>query len=346
MNSTSTHRWSTAELDEQLSRPNDRAVDALGKLTGDILVLGAGGKMGPSLARMARRSLDATGQPRRVIAVSRFSDRRVNETLQATGVETIAGDLLDPEFVTSLPVCENVVFMAGMKFGTVGEQATTWATNAYLPGIVCRHFAESRIACLSTGNVYGLIDIDAGNGSREGDELNPVGEYAMSCVGRERIFEYFSRKAQTPISIIRLNYATELRYGVLVDLATKVFREESIPLDMGYFNVIWQRDACNMTLCSLAEVASPPAIFNVTGLAVHSTREVCEQFGELMGKPVHFTGSESETALLSDARQTCEVLGEPDTALSDMIAWTAEWVTHGGDSLNKPTHFEVRNGKF
>jgi nucleoside-diphosphate-sugar epimerase len=346
MKTKSAHRWNTAELEEQLSRPNDRAVDALSKLTGDILVVGAGGKMGPSLARMARRALDAAEQQRRVIAVGRFSDSRVSEALQAANVETIGGDLLDPEFVASLPNCENVVFMAGMKFGTVGQQATTWATNAYLPGIVCNHFATSRIACLSTGNVYGLVNASDGHGSREEDDLNPVGEYAMSCVGRERVFEYFSRKLQIPVSIIRLNYATELRYGTLVDLAMKVFREEPISLDMGYFNVIWQRDACNMTLCSLAEANNPPTVFNVTGMNVVSTRRVGEQFGELMGKTVRFVGNESDTALLSDARRTSILFGKPETELSEMIARTAEWVMNGGESLNKPTHFEVRNGKF
>ena len=337
---------SIAELEDRLSRPSDRTVDTLATLSGDVLVLGAGGKMGPSLARMARRALDAGGQRRRVIAVSRFRDSQAREALRAADGEVIAGDLMEPRFVESLPECENVVYLAGTKFGTQGQEATTWATNAYLPGVVCRRFAGSRIACLSTGNVYGLTDVEAGHGSRENDELNPLGEYAMSCLGRERVMEYFSRKLQTPVAILRLNYAAELRYGVLVDLATRVFREEPISLDMGYFNVIWQADACNMTLCSLAHANSPPAIFNITGQAVVRCRDVCERFGELMGKPVQFRGVESPSALLSDARRSYDVLGNPETALDDMIHWTAEWVTAGGESWGKPTHFEVRDGKF
>lgn len=346
MSTTLKQRWSIAELEEQLSRPNERTVKVAGQLKGDILILGAGGKMGPSLARMARRAADATGDPRRVIAVSRFSNRQAAEELHAAGVETIAGDLLDSKFIASLPKCENVVFMAGMKFGTVGQQATTWATNTYLPGMVCEHFTQSRIVCLSTGNIYGLIDVQAASGSHEQDDPKPLGEYAMSCLGRERIIEYFSHKLGIPCAVIRLNYATELRYGVLVDLARKVFCEEPISLEMGYFNVIWQGDACNMTLCSLAETHAPPTIFNVTGREILSTRKVSEQLGELLGKTVRFTGSESSTALLSDAHATFERLGTPDTPFDKMLAWTAEWVARGGDNLNKPTHFEVRDGKF
>ena len=334
------------ELEDRLSRPSDRTVETLANLSGDVLVLGAGGKMGPSFARMARRALGSGGRRRRVIAVSRFRDIQARSSLQAVDVEVLAGDLMDPRFVESLPECENVVYLAGTKFGTQGQEATTWATNAYMPGVVCRRFAGSRIACLSTGNVYGLITARAVHGSREDDELKPLGEYAMSCLGRERVVEYFSRKQQTPVSIIRLNYATELRYGVLVDLAQRVYREEPIALDMGYFNVIWQADACNMTLCSLNHANSPPAIFNVTGPTVIRCRDVCERFGELLGKPVQFVGVESPSALLSDARRTCDTLGAPETPLDDMIHWTAEWVSAGGENWGKPTHFEVRDGKF
>lgn len=333
-------------LEDCLSEPAQSTIDCLGRLLGDILVLGAGGKMGPSLTRMARRASDAAGMNRRVIAVSRFSDAEAKSSLEEIGVETIQGDLMDERFVSSLPVCENVIFMVGLKFGTSGGEARTWATNAYLPGVVCRKFSRSRIVAFSTGNVYGLVSVDSGNGSLESDALRPAGEYAMSCLGRERVFEYFSRETNTPVTIMRLNYAAELRYGVLVDLAQRVHREEPISLTMGYFNVIWQTDANRMALCCLEQATSPPSCVNVTGLERVSCRAACDRFGKLMHKCVRYEGAESETALLSNAQRAGELFGPPQVSLDDMIDWTADWISSGGKTWNKPTHFESRDGKF
>jgi len=333
-------------LEDRLSKPSERTIASLGRLAGDILVLGAGGKMGPSLVQMARRASDAAGVRRRVIAVSRFSDPRLQSSLAAAGVVTIQGDLMDERFVASLPKCENVVFMVGLKFGTAGSESRTWATNAYLPGVVCRQFSQSRIVCFSTGNVYGLVSIDQGHGSIETDTLQPTGEYAMSCLGRERVCEYFSRELQTPVTIFRLNYATELRYGLLIDLAQQVYREQPISLATGYFNVIWQADAVGMALGSLEYASSPPFYVNATGGERISCREVCSRLGKLLGKQVTFSGQETGTALLSDARRAFDLFGPTAVSLDEMLIWTADWILSGGEIWDKPTHFEVRDGKF
>ncbi len=336
----------TAALDDRLSTPSEVTIEALGRLKGDILILGAGGKMGPSLAQMARRASDAAGVTRRVIAVSRFSDSKVKSALEASGVETIVGDLMEERFMASLPRCENVIFMVGQKFGTKGSESRTWAINVYLPGVVCRQFVGSRIVSFSTGNVYGLVPIDQGKGSVESDALDPTGEYAMSCLGRERMFEYFSRETNTPVTIFRLNYATELRYGLLVDLAQQVLQEQPISLATGYFNVIWQAEASEMALCSLEHASSPPFYLNATGGERISCREVCLRLGELMNKEVTFSSEETETALLSDARRAFDLFGPPKVTLDEMLGWTADWILGGGEVWGKPTHFEVRDGKF
>ena len=334
------------ELEERLSQPSEKLVETLSRLGGDILILGVGGKMGPSLARMARRATDAAGTKRRVIGVSRFSNKKVLESLDDWGVETIEGDLLDPEFVDSLPEAANVVYLLGMKFGTGGREATTWATNTHAPSLVCRRFSKSRISAFSTGNIYGLVPVADNSGSVETDAPNPLGEYAMSCLGRERVFEYFSREHDICMSIIRLNYAAELRYGVLVDLAKRVNNEERIDLAMGYVNVIWQADACAYALCALDQASSPPFYLNVTGPEVVRCRNVCEQIGALVGKPVRFSGSEAPTALLIDASRAWELYGCPRVTLDEMVRWTADWIMRGGEMSGKSTHFEVRDGRF
>lgn len=334
-----------AALERCLSEPEAETIDALSKVEGDIIFLGAGGKMGPSLATMARRATDAAGVRRRIIAVSRFSDPSARETLEQSHVETIQGDLLSQSFVDSLPDCQNVVYMVGLKFGTSGAAPKTWVTNAFLPGLVCRRFADSTIASFSTGNVYPLVPVDSG-GSREFDELLPVGEYGMSALSRERMFEYFSAELEIPTVILRLNYATEMRYGVLVDLANQVIQEQPISLATGHFNCIWQGDANNITLRSLTVAGTPPRILNMTGLAVLSCREVAEQLGSLLGKRVEFVGESGPTALLSNPSLACELLGAPKTSLDEMLQWTAAWVQQGGESRNAPTHFEVRDGRF
>jgi nucleoside-diphosphate-sugar epimerase len=279
-----------------------------------------------------------------VIAVSRFSgggETRFN----SHGVETIRCDLLSENDVARLPHAANVVFMTGRKFGSTGDEAATWAMNSYLPGVVCRRFCNSRIVAFSTGNIYGLSPVSRA-GSREDDTPEPVGEYAMSCLGRERVFEHFSRTLGIPTALVRLNYACDLRYGVLVDLAERVWNERPIDLTMGYFNTIWQGDANAFTLQALDHVASPPWIVNVTGPELLSVRAVCEEFGRRMIKSVRFEMVEAETALLSHVGRLAQTFGAPQIAADQLIEWIAEWIVRGGPRLNKPTHFESRSGKF
>jgi nucleoside-diphosphate-sugar epimerase len=332
------------QLEELLSEPTPEVIETLCRLHGDILVLGVAGKMGPSLARMAKRASDVGGIRRRIIGVARFSDG--GETaLQAHGVETIRCDLLDEEQLARLPDASNVLFMAGKKFGSTGDEATTWVMNSYLPALVCRRYRKSRIVAFSTGNVYGLVPV-AGGGSIEHDSPNPTGEYAMSCLARERVFEHFSRTLGIPVTLFRLNYACDLRYGALVDLARRIEAGEAIDLGMGYFNTIWQGDANAMALIALGSVATPPWVVNVTGPEVLSVRTVSERLGKLMNRPVRFTGSESTTALLSNARLGLKTLGPLRANADQLIEWVANWVAHGGRCLGKPTHFENRDGRF
>ncbi len=332
------------ELEDRLSEPTAAVVETLGRLDGDILLLGVAGKMGLSLARMAKRASDAAGVRRRVIGVARFSGGG-REELQAHGIEAIACDLLNEDEVARLPDAANVVSLVGRKFGSTGDEPMTWAVNTYLAAVICRRYRRSRIVAFSTGNVYELAPAASG-GSRETDTLRPVGEYAMSCLGRERLYEYFSRTYGIPAAIIRLNYACDLRYGVLVDLARRVWAGEPIDLGMGYFNTIWQGDANAMTLRAFDHVATPPWLVNVTGPEVLSVRDVCERLGQLLDRPVRFTGAEAPTALLSNARQGLDVLGPAQLDTDRLIAWVADWVAHGGRCLDKPTHFEARDGKF
>lgn len=336
---------SVEQLDDTLSEPSQAVIETLSRLDGDIVVLGAGGKMGPSLARMAKRASDAASVPRRVFGVDLFPAGDQESLLQSVGIETIRCDLLDPDQLRKLPDARNVVFMVGMKFGATGQEALTWALNVYLPGMVAQKYRNSRIVAFSTGNIYGLTPVTNG-GSVETDSPNPQGEYAMSCLGRERIFEHFSHSLGTPMALIRLNYAIELRYGVLVDLAQRVHAGEPVDLTMGHVNVIWQGDAVAMILRAFDHASSPPLVANVAGPEVLSVRRLAEQFGSIMGKPVTFTGAESPDALLSDGQLGYTLFGRPQVSVQRMIRWIADWVMRGGESLGKPTHFEVRNGKF
>ena len=335
---------SETELDEALSEPTPQVVETLARLAGDIIFLGAAGKMGPTLARMAKRASEAGGVNRRVIAVSRFSSGG-EDAFTAHGVEAIRCDLLDEEQVRKLPEAANVVYMPGRKFGSTGDEGTTWAVNCYLPAIVCQKFRHSKIVAFSTGNVYPLSRPESG-GPTESDSPNPVGEYGMSALGRERMFGYFSRTLGIPVAIIRLNYAVDLRYGVLVDLARQILASEPINLAMGYFNTIWQGDASAMTLRAFDFVATPPRIFNVTGPEVLSVRKVSERLGELLGVKPRFAGTEGDTALLSNAAGGIAALGPLRVPTDRLIEWVAEWLKHGGRVLNRPTHFEARDGRF
>lgn len=336
---------SVDHLEDLLSTPTDAAVDALRQVPGDILVLGVAGKMGPTLARMARRASDAAGTSRRVIGVARFSSPDQAAHLEAHGIETLRCDLLDPTAVAALPDAPNVVFMAGRKFGSSGHESLTWAMNVHVPALVAQRYAASRIVAFSTGNVYGLTPVGRG-GSVEGDLPQPVGEYAMSCLGRERIFEHFSRTQGTPTALLRLNYATELRYGVLVDLAHQIRRGEPVDVTMGHVNVIWQADANAMALAALAHAASPPFVVNLAGPEELSVRETCEALARAMDVPLRITGTEAGDALLSNGTLGRTRLGRPRVDASRLIAWTAAWVQQGGDTLGKPTHFESRDGGF
>jgi nucleoside-diphosphate-sugar epimerase len=333
------------ELEDLLSVPTESLIHTLRSLDGDIGILGVGGKMGPTLARMAVRASHAAGVKRRVTGVSRFSSGHLESRLQASGVQTIRCDLLNRTELLSLPDFPNLVYMAGMKFGSSGNEAMMWAMNSLLPGLVSEKYASSRIVAFSTGNVYGLSSVARG-GSHEKDPLNPAGEYAMSCLGRERIFEHFSHANHTKMAIIRLNYAAELRYGVLLDIATRVYSGVPVALSMGYLNAIWQGDANAWSLEALGYASSPPRVLNITGPELLSVRRVAETFGKRFGRAVKFEGAESEDALLSNAQGSFALFGRPRVTAEELIGWIADWVARGGTTYAKPTHFEERAGRF
>lgn len=335
----------TEQLEEMLSEPSAEVIEMMGRLEGDVILLGVGGKIGPSLARMARRATDLAGVKRRIIGVSRFSASREEARLNAHGVETMRCDLLDDAAVRDLPAAPNVIFMAGMKFGSTGNEAATWAMNSFLPGVVCRNFRSSRVVAFSTGAVYGLAPI-ALAGSREMDIANPVGEYAMSCLGRERILEHFSRTEGIPMAVIRLFYACELRYGVLVDLARKIMAGAEIDLEMGYFNIIWQADSNAATLRALEHTAVPPLVLNVTGPELLRVRDVAVALGTRLGREPIFRGQEQETSCIGNAEQADRLLGRPRITASQLLDWVAQWVKDGGEIIDKPTHFESRDGRY
>ena len=336
---------SEEELELLLSEPSPAALAALEKLDSDLVILGVSGKMGPTLARMAVRALDQLNSPHRVVGVARFSQPHTRDKLEAWGVQTLACDLLDRAQLGSLPDSGNVIFMTGQKFGTTGNQHMTWAINTYLPALVCERYLDARIVVFSTGNVYPLVPVVAG-GPLESEPPAPVGEYAMSCLGRERIFEYFSRKHGLRCAIVRLNYAVEMRYGVLVDIARKVKEEQPIALDMGAANVIWQGDANAQALALLDHCAAPPFVLNVTGPETVSVRRVAEILGRLLDREPRFSGEEAPTALLNNAAKAAQIFGYPKVSLRQMLQWIAAWVQSDGATLDKPTHFETRDGSF
>lgn len=336
---------SEAELEEFLSRPSDSDVAAMAQLDGDLLILGAGGKMGPSLARRARRAVTKAGVSKRIVAVARFSDNRLRDSLESDGIETVASDLLEPGALAKLPDIPNVIFMAARKFGTTGSEELTWAMNTLLPGLVAERYHASRIVTFSTGNVYPLTDAALG-GVIESTPTAPASEYAQSALGRERMFQYGSRQWSTPVVILRLNYAIDLRYGVLLDIGTAVFERRRIDLRMAFVNVIWQGDANSVCLRSFAHCQSPPLILNLTGPETLSVRHIAEEFGHRFGVQPSFSAEEMPTALLSNATRARQMFGPPTVSVSEMIDWTAAWISSGAPCLNKPTHFQVRDGRF
>lgn len=333
------------ELEDTLAQPSPEDVACAARLDGDILVIGAGGKMGPSLARRLRRALDLAGSRRRVLAASRFSSPDVRTALEADRVEPIACDLLDARQTAALPSCPYVLFLAGRKFGTRDRTDLTWITNTVVPARVADRFRSSRLVVFSTGNVYPLVDA-SGPGSSEEDPPAPVGEYAQSCLGRERVVEYVSREHGTPAVLFRLNYAVDLRYGTLVDIARRVFHDEPIQLAMGWFNAIWQGDANSYAIRSLELCETPPIILNVTGPERIAVREAAGWFGSMFGRAPQLLGTEGPVALLSDSSRCRALLGDPVVPLARLQQWVAAWVGAGGASLGKPTHFEVTDGRF
>lgn len=335
-----------SELDENglediLSEPTEATKKNVTGLSGDIVVLGAGGKMGPTLTMMLKKASPG----KRIYAVSRFSDKAVRSRIEQAQVETIEADLLDESHYRKLPDVENVFYLAGMKFGSTGNQPLTWALNSFVPALVARHYKDSRIVAYSTGNVYPLVET-TGGGATEETVPEPVGEYAQSCLGRERMFEYFSQLYKTPVTLVRLNYANEPRYGIIVDLASKILNDEPIDLTMGAVNLIWQRDANDYIIRAISLAKSPPAVLNVTGPETIPIRRLAEQISKTLGKKPKFVSREAPSALLSDASYCLSTFGLPQTTLEQMVSMIAKWVSAGKKTLNKPTKYDIRDGKF
>jgi nucleoside-diphosphate-sugar epimerase len=334
------------ELMERLTHPSPAVMETARDLNGDVVILGAGGKMGASLALLLHRSISAAGMPHKVVCVSRFTDASVAMMLGRAGIRTIGCDLFDRKELERLPDAPNVLYLVGSKFGASANPTHTWAVNAYLPALVAERYRTSRIVALSTGNVYPFVAPETG-GATEDTAPDPVGEYAQSCLGRERIFAYMSERQGTPVLLVRLNYATDLRYGVLVDIAQKVNAGEPVNVAMGFLNTIWQGDANAVLLQAFRLCATPPPALNLTGPEILSVRSVATELAALMGVAVPtFEGSESPTALLSNASRCWSLFPGPAISTETLIRWTAHWTKLGGTTIGKPTHFEVRDGKF
>ena len=329
------------DLEEMLSTPSEATTQALSAMEGDFVVLGAGGKMGPTLTMMLKKA----SANKNIYAISRFSDKTVKDRIEKAHVETIEADLLDESAYGQLPKAKNVIYMVGMKFGATGNQPLTWAMNSYVPTLVARHYKDSRIVAFSTGNVYPLVET-AGGGATEETLPDPIGEYAQSCLGRERMFEYFSQHYKTPVTLIRLNYANEPRYGIIVDLVMKILNDTPIDVTMGAVNLIWQRDANDYIIRSIMLADSPPTILNVTGPETIPVRRLAEQIGAVLDKKPQFVSREAESALLSNASYCVRRLGPPETSLDQMVSIIAQWVASGKKTLNKPTKYDMRDGKF
>lgn len=336
------------ELERKLQAlldPSETLIRDLENLDGDILILGIGGKIGPSLARLAKKAVQNSGKPREIMGVSRFSDPELKAHLQKEGIRTFTADLLNEDDLQSLPNVRNIIYLAGTKFGTTGNESFTWAMNTYLPGRIAEKYKDSKIVVYSTGNVYPFTPVISG-GADEDMDAAPIGEYGQSCLGRERVFQYFSEKYKTPLLIYRLNYANDLRYGVLSEIAKAVRRRQPIDLSMGHVNIIWQGDANEIALRSLHHCSIPAKLLNVTGPETASVRWIACEFGKRFGQIPVFEGVEQSSALLSNAAEAFHLFGYPRVSLKQMIDLTAEWMLQGKETIEKPTHFQERAGKY
>jgi len=333
------------EIEAFLAAPTEGAIEAVRDRPGDFMVLGAGGKMGTTLSLMLRRSLDALGRKDSVIAVSRFSQASSRTNLESLGIETRACDLADRDALAALPEVPNLFYLAGTKFGTSDRPDRTWHSNTVIPALVAERFARSTIVVFSTGCVYPFASVASG-GATEDTPVDPLGEYAASCIGRERIFTYYAHAHGTPVCLYRLNYAVELRYGVLVDIASKVWNGEPVDISTGYLNLIWQGDAVARAIQCLSQARMPPVPLNVTGPDILRVRDLAEAFGRVFERKAVLTGEESDLCWLANASRSLELFGPVTVSLDQMIQWTAEYLLQGGGLLGKPTHFESRSGKF
>ncbi|MGC4056348.1 MAG: NAD(P)-dependent oxidoreductase [Paludibaculum sp.] len=333
------------QLEDVLSTPSPEDIEAAAKLRGPILILGAAGKMGPSLARRLQRAMQSSGNPGTVIAVSRFSSPESRAQFESWGIATIPCDMLEPGALEALPDTENIIYMAARKFGSTGNPSLTWAINAFLPGLVTRRYRGARIAAFSSGNVYPLVPVDSG-GATEETPPQPIGEYAQSVLARERLFEHAALESGTRVTLIRLNYAVELRYGVLVDIGRKVLSGTPIDVTMGHVNVMWQGDANSVAIRTLAHCASPAFVLNLTGPGTLRVRDIAQEFAFRLGRSVEIQGTEAPTALLNNASLCHSLFGPPQVSVAQMLDWIATWIQQDGRLLNKPTHFENREGRF
>lgn len=337
--------WTEEKLDQLLTTPSDALVADMKKIEGDIMVLGAGGKMGPTLCILAKNAIEKAGIQKRVIAVSRFTDPIATELLHNHNVETISCDLLDTDKLRQLPEVENVIYMAGRKFGTDGSEWQTWAMNATLPAFVVEKFKKSNIVVFSSGNIYPIVPLSSG-GCTERDKVGPIGEYTMSCLARERAFEYGANHFGTKVFMYRLNFAVDLRYGVLYDMADKILKGEPISITTPCLNCIWQGSANEIAIRGLLHAAAPAKIMNVTGPETVSIQKAARMLGEFLGKEPIFEGEPGNDAYLNDSAEAMETFGYPAVSIRTLIRWQAEWILDGGRGLGKPTHFEERKGSY
>jgi len=337
--------WTEEKLNEMLATPSQKLIEDIKKIKGDIMVLGAGGKMGPTLCILAKNAIKAAGIEKRVIAVSRFSDPYALDLLHSNGVETISADLLDRESLEALPEVENIIYMAGRKFGTDGQEYLTWAMNSTLPAFVAYKFRKSNIVVFSSGNIYPIVPISSG-GCTEDDKVQPIGEYAMSTLARERAFEYAARQYGTKVFIYRLNFAVDLRYGVIFDCAKMILDGTPISLSTPCFNFIWQGTANEIAIRGLLHCESPMKIMNVTGPEIVSIKRTAEKLGKYLGKAPVFEGEEGNTGYLNNASRCVELFGYPDVSPETLIRWQAEYILDGCRTIDKPTHFEERKGSY